>query len=229
MVCGLLRRFFLAEVLPMLKNRRILCASGCLFIIAASALSNGQDKTPRKEPMFALPPARGQAPAAAPAKPNGQKPAEKEKEEQPRVPVKLDIKRAGRPEGKELNVSTRYYLWSDSDGWHLRSCCKDNYFATFQGEVTLVGGTFEKFRTIELERKGKHPDAWQVSEDRTKLQYVINSSDHPDGFDFTVKGKDAVVVFDLKIAGKSQPKRIFIGHDNLHPPSNYFEFPAKHD
>ena len=142
--------------------------------------------------------------------------------------MKLDIKRSGRPEDKELNVSSRYYLWSDPDGWHIRSCCKDGYFATFKGEIALNGGTFEKFRTIELERKGKHPDAWQVSADRTKLEFVINSSDHPDGFDFTVKGKDATVTFDLKVGGKEQPKRIFIGHDNLHPPKAYFEFPAKH-
>jgi hypothetical protein len=224
----------------MLRNRPFHCAA-CFVLLAAGALGHAQDK-PKKEPTFALPPAPGStpggAPAAAPggapagkpgepAKPGAKKPDAKEEKE--RVPVKLDIKVSGRPEGKELDVPARYYVWTDPDGWHVRSCCKDKYFATFKGEVTLKnGGTFEKFRPIELERKGAHPDAWEVSADRTKLQFIINSSDHPDGFDFTVKGDEAAVVFDLKVAGKEQPKRIFIGHDNLHPPSAYFEFPANH-
>ncbi|HVJ67679.1 MAG TPA: hypothetical protein VM510_06840, partial [Caulifigura sp.] len=206
-----------------------------VLIVLTSSLSHAQQKgqpKPPAAPKFALP---GTTPAPAPGTPPAapEKPADKKNDPKPekeRVPVKLDIKKFGRPEGKELDVSSRYYLWSDGDGWHLRSCCKDGYFATFKGEIRLTnGGTFEKFRTIELERKGQHPDAWQVSEDRTKLEFVINSSDHPDGFDFTVKGKEATVIFDLKVSGKEQPKRIFIGHDNLHPPSAYFEFPAKHD
>lgn len=197
----------------------------CVLTAGASELLFGQEK-----PKFALPPAPGTPPAARPAagsKPAGE--AAKPGEAKERTPVKLDIKRKGRPEGKELNVPARYYLWSDPDGWHLRSCTKDGYVAKFNGEITLKGGTFEKFRPIELEPKGKHPDAWQVSPDRTQLKFAIQSSDHPDGFDFTVKGKDATVVFDLKVGGKEQPKRIFIGHDNLHPSSTYFEFPAKHD
>jgi hypothetical protein len=219
----------------MLRNQRLHCAATCLFIMAAGTLSHAQDK-PKKEPTFALPPVPGSAPApgaapaakpGAPAKPDGNK-NDKEPPKD-RKPVKLDIKVSGRPEGKELDVSYRYYVWTDPDGWHVRSCCKDKTYATFKGEITLQnGGTFEKFRPIELERKGKHPDAWQVSEDRKKLEFIINSSDHPDGFDFTVKGDDATVVFDLKAGGKEQPKRIFIGHDNLHPPSAYFEFPANH-
>ena len=209
----------------MIRTRLVVC---CVLSAGVSGLLFGQEK-----PKFALPPAPGAAPAAAPA--TGNKPAgeaakpEADQEAKERTPVKLDIKRTGRPEGKELNVPARYYLWSDPDGWHLRSCTKDRFVAKFDGEITLKGGTFEKFRPIELELKGKHPDAWQVSPDRTQLKFAIQSSDHPDGFDFTVKGRDATVVFDLKVGGKEQPKRIFIGHDNLHPPSGYFEFPAKHD
>jgi len=199
-------------------------------VVAISSAAPGQEIRQSLVPT----PAPGAAPAAAPAKPGAPaaKAAKGEKsaptEEKERKPEKLDIKSFGRPEGKELNVSSRYYLWHDGDGWHIRSCCKDGYYATFQGEIEVKGGTFEKLRTIELEAKGKHPDAWQLSEDRTKLKFIINSSDHPDGFDFTVKGKDATAVFDLKIGNKAQPKRIYIGHDNLHPPTAYFEFPADH-
>lgn len=219
----------------MLRDQSLRWLTGGLFLVSSLvcfAQQKGQPK-PSSEPKFNLPgstptPSPAATPAPAPARPADKTPEEKPAKE--RVPVKLDIKKFGRPEGKELDVSYRYYLWSDGDGWHLRSCCRDGYHATFKGEITLTnGGTFEKFRTIELEKKGKYPDAWQVSEDRTKLEFVINSSDHPDGFDFTVKGKDATIVFDLKAQGKEQPKRIFIGHDNLHPPSAYFEFPADHD
>jgi len=208
----------------MLRNHFLNGVAVCLLVVATGASTSAQGKA-KKPPTFALPPTPGAAPAAPPAAA-----AEAPKEAKERVPVKPDFKKSGRPEGKELDVPARYYLWTDPDGWHVRSCCKDRFFATFKGEITLTnGGTFEKFRTIELERKGKHPDAWQVSEDRTKLEFVINSSDHPDGFDFTVKGPaEATVIFDLKVGGKEQPKRIFIGHDNQHPSSAYFEFPASH-
>lgn len=211
------------------------------LLMAACAVGHAQNK-PKKEPTFVLPPAAGGVPGGTPGAAPGAAPATKpgvadqpgaktpeEKEVKERVPVKLDIKVSGRPEGKELDVPARYYVWRDPDGWHVRSCCKDGFFDSFQGEITLKdGGKFEKFRPIELERKGKHADLWQVNQERTKLQFVMYSSDQPDGFDFTVKGDDASVVFDLKVREKDQPKRIFIGHDNLHPPSGYFEFPANH-
>ena len=186
----------------------------------------GTDTTlgPLATPPSGQPASAPKSAAGAPAKPGA--PPAKEPEE--RKPEQLTLKHSGRPEGKELDVSTRYYLWSDPDGWHLRSCCKDKYYATFKGVVTVTGGKFAKFRPIELEAKGKHPDAWVVNEDRTRLEYVINSSDHPDGFDFTVAGKDAVLTFDLKVGDKERPKQIYIGHDNLHPKTSFFEVPADH-
>jgi hypothetical protein len=203
------------------------------FVLTTTVVLAQGQKKPAKEPMFALPGGTPSVvPGAPPAAKPGASPAAPGKKEEPpkeRKPDKLDIKVSGRPEGKELDVPARYYVWTDPDGWHIRSCCKDKFFANFKGEITLKnGGTFEKLRPIELERKGAHPDAWELSADRTKIQFDINSSDHPDGFDFTVKGDDAAIVFDLKVANKDQPRRIFIGHDNLHPPSGYFEFPANH-
>jgi hypothetical protein len=212
----------------MLRNRPI-CRATTLLIVVAGSVAYGQGK-PKNEPVFTVPgsapapAAPAGKPAAAPVKPDAKKEEPKE-----RKPAKLDIKVSGRPEGKELDVPARYYVWTDPDGWHIRSCCKDRYFANFKGEITLTnGGTFEKLRTIELERKGAHPDAWEISADRTKIRFDINSSDHPDGFDFTIDGDDATVIFDLKVANKEQPKRIFIGRDNLHPPSAFFSFPANH-
>jgi len=166
------------------------------------------------------------APGAKPSAPNAEaeKPAEKEVE---RVPVKLDIKHAGRPLGKELDVSSRYYVWSDPDGWHIRSACKSGYFAGFQGEITAINGTFEKIRPIALEAKGAHPDSWSLNPERNTLKFAMHTGDRPDGFDFTIKGKDASVTFDLKIGNKERAKQIYIGHDNLHPPKAFFEFPAR--
>ncbi|QDT56526.1 hypothetical protein Pan44_45810 [Caulifigura coniformis] len=168
------------------------------------------------------------APGSKPAAPKeaAEKPAEKKEVE--RVPVKLDIKHVGRPLGKELDVSSRYYVWSDPDGWHIRSACKSGYFAGFQGEITAINGTFEKIRPIALEAKGAHPDSWLLNPERTTLKFTMHTGDKPDGFDFTIKGKDASLTFDLKIGNKERPKQIFIGYDNLHPPKSFFEFPAKH-
>ncbi len=206
-----------------------------LFLLALAVGEPSHADNPpatSKKPTFALPSAAGQDPSAAPvagqaAPPaaTAAKPAEKEAE---RVPVKLDIKHSGRPLGKELSVSSRYYLWSDPDGWHIRSACKHGYFAGFQGEITATNGTFEKIRPIALEVKGTHADSWSLNPERNKLTFVMHTGDKPDGFDFTIKGKDATVTFDLKIGQRANARQIYIGRDNLHPPKAFFEFPAAH-
>src|SRR5436190_19867708 len=166
----------------MLRNRQLHCVAIALVFLTAGTSGHGQNK-PKSAPTFAIPgaapaPTPG-APAAKPAVPASPNTDKKEEAPKERKPDKLDIKVSGRPEGKELDVPARYYVWTDPDGWHLRSCCTDKFFANFKGEVTLNGGgTFEKFRPIELERKGAHPDAWELSADRKKIQFDINSSDH---------------------------------------------------
>jgi hypothetical protein len=135
------------------------------------------------------------------------------------------LKPRGRPEGKDLDVPARYYVWTDDDGWHLRTAARRT--TRFEGVIRLKQGSFEKLRAIGLESKGKFPDSWTVNKDRTEIKFDIHTAGSFDGFDFTLKNaKEAVVGFDLQVSGKPQPQKIFVGKDNAHPKEGSFEFPA---
>jgi hypothetical protein len=157
------------------------------------------------------------------SKPNPAPPASEKAAEEDAV-----LKPRGRPEGKDLDVPARYYVWTDDDGWHLRTAARR--MTRFEGVIRLKQGSFEKLRAIGLESKGKSPDAWTVNKDRTEIKFDINTAGSFDGFDFTSKNpKDTIVGFELQVAGKSQPQKIFVGKGNAHPPEATFEFPAGTD
>jgi hypothetical protein len=135
------------------------------------------------------------------------------------------LKPRGRPEGKELDVPARYYVWTDDDGWHLRTAARR--MTRFEGVIRLKQGNFEKLRAIGLESKGKFPDTWTVNKERTEIKFDIHTAGSFDGFDFTSKNpKETIVGFDLQVSGKPQPQKIFVGKDNDHPKEASFEFPV---
>jgi hypothetical protein len=134
------------------------------------------------------------------------------------------------PEGRFsddlINKVPRYYVWHDAEGWHVRSTSQAGTFARFDGSIKLTGGTFNRLRPIGLEGKGKNPDKWQVSKDRTEITFEIATDSSFDGFDFTVNGKAARVAFDLNIAKKGYPNRIYVGKGGKHPVETKFDFAA---
>lgn len=139
-----------------------------------------------------------------------------------------DISPQGKPEQKLVKVDTaRYFVWQDSEGWHLRTASRG--LVKFTGSITLSSGTFGKLRTAGLEKKGKYPDQWELNGQRNKVLFEVFTSNSFDGFDFDVRGKEAAVEFELKIGkeARSMPKRIFIGADNAHPEQVKFSFPAE--
>jgi len=121
-------------------------------------------------------------------------------------------------EGKLVDRTARFYLWSDAQGWHLRCAARDRTLIKFTGTLELSDGEFGKLRPIGLEAKGKVADKWAVDEARRKLEFEIHTSNSFDGFDFTLaKAKSANLTCRLHVNGKPQPHRIFIGKDNRHP------------
>lgn len=126
-------------------------------------------------------------------------------------------------EGKLVDRTARYYVWSDAQGWHLRCAARDRTLIKFTGTLELSDGEFGKLRPIGLEAKGKVADKWVVDEARRKLEFEINTSNSFDGFDFTLaKTKTANLACELHVNGKPQPNRIFIGKDNRHPTAAAF-------
>jgi hypothetical protein len=131
-------------------------------------------------------------------------------------------------EGKLTDRPPRYYIWTDPQGWHLRSAAKEGGVIKFEGSIELTGGEFGKLRPVGLEAKGKFADAWRVDETRRKIDFKIFTSGAFDGFDFTIsKAKDAQVQFDMKIGPNYAPARVFIGKDNAHPKMVPFSLPAE--
>jgi len=136
------------------------------------------------------------------------------------------ISPSGRFSDDLTGARARYYVWSDGDTWHLRTCSRRNVFAKFTGTVKLNNGTFNRLRQIGLERKGRYADKWSVSQDRRTITFEIWTTSSFDGFDFDVNGADATVEFDVKIGGEARPGRIYIGNEGLHPTEAKFTFPA---
>jgi hypothetical protein len=120
---------------------------------------------------------------------------------------------------------SRYYVWRDVEGWHLRTASQRNRLSKFMGSIVLHGGTFSKLRPVGLERRGGGADDWTVAEDRSQVEFEIQTTSSFDGFDFTVSD-DAYITFDLTIGNRKYPKRIFIGRDGQHPAETKFTLPA---
>lgn len=120
----------------------------------------------------------------------------------------------------------RYYVWRDSEGWHIRSASQRNRLIRFHGSITLIGGTFGKLRPVGLERRGGAADKWQLSEDRSQLEFEILTTSSFDGFDFSIDGSGAHVTFDLNMGKRKFPKRIYIGSEGQHPADAEFTLPA---
>lgn len=133
----------------------------------------------------------------------------------------------GRPDEKLIDQPQRYYVWHDSEGWHLRSAAKG--LTKFDGTVKVVGGTFRKLRPAGLESKGTGADQWKVDEKREEIRFSIQTSTSFDGFDFDLAGDAKSLEFDLSMGGQKRPRRIFVGRKATHPAEAAFSLPADPD
>lgn len=133
----------------------------------------------------------------------------------------------GRPDERLMKQERRYYIWHDMEGWHIRSASQ--YLHKFEGVIRMTGGAFRNCRPIGLESKGSGADGWLMNKDRTELKFLINTSTSFDGFDFDCARGTTEIEFDLMVAGKKEPKRIFVGRKAAHPQSTTFKLPADPD
>jgi hypothetical protein len=133
----------------------------------------------------------------------------------------------GRPDERLMKQERRYYIWHDTEGWHIRSASQ--YLHKFEGTLRMTGGAFRNCRPIGLESKGSGADRWLMNKDRTELKFLINTSTSFDGFDFDCGRGTTEIEFDLMVAGKKEPRRIFSGREGANPRSTTFKLPADPD
>lgn len=126
-----------------------------------------------------------------------------------------------------MKQERRYYVWHDAEGWHLRSVSQNLH--KFEGAIRLSGGEFRKCRPVGLESTGSGADLWQLNQERTELKFLIKTSTSFDGFDFDCGRGTTEIEFDLLVAGKKEPRRIFIGRKAENPKSVTFTLPADPD
>jgi dienelactone hydrolase len=134
----------------------------------------------------------------------------------------------GRPEGVHAGEGRRYQLWADAEGWHLRTIAGPDHEVHFRGTIAVKGGSLDAVHGVLTESKGKGADRWMAGPDQKSIVFDFATRDQ-DGMSFVVRGKDAMLSFQLEI-GEDAPKfdadRVFIGKDGHHPKGNPFELEA---
>ena len=130
-----------------------------------------------------------------------------------------------RPEGSIVDQTARYYVWYDSQGWHIRSTAKG--LRTFHGTVRVKDARIKSCVPVGLKdgRQKGMPDAWRVNDKRSELTFRFRTAAKSDGFDINVEG-DGQIEFDLAIDEQKKPQAIFVGGGKGHPDNVPFSLPA---
>jgi hypothetical protein len=133
----------------------------------------------------------------------------------------------GRPEGSIVDQTARYYIWYDSQRWHLRTTAKVG--RNFNGTIRVKDARIKSCLSVGLKndrQKKTASDAWQVNAARTELKYEFRTGQLSDGFDFVVEG-DGEIEFELLIDTQKNPRAIFVGREGQHPSKNPFSLPVE--
>lgn len=134
------------------------------------------------------------------------------------------ISAVGRPNNYKLADPARYFVWHDSDGWHLRVTAPRNRSIVFKGAIRLHGAKFLAVRPIGIDKK---TDAGSMSPDKTELTFQFTTSGKFDGFDFNLDAADeSKIEFELLSFGRKAADRIFIGGKAANPKAYQFALDA---
>src|SRR5262249_31200939 len=101
------------------------------------------------------------------------------------------IKPPGQPKNFKKRKVTRYAVWHDKNGWHLRTTTKKREHH-FRGHITVEGGTLGKVHSYHLEKEGRLEDHWKVGPKRHTVTFDFKTDKGIDGINFTV-GKKATL------------------------------------
>ena len=130
------------------------------------------------------------------------------------------------PQGEpklEIGKASRWYVWHDKAGWHIRTTTGGN-LREFHGMICIVEGNITQFEPVKSE--GKKQDWWKMADERRVVRMNLQTAGKLDGFDFKVSDKAKEIVFDLKISGSDKADQVLIGKNAVNPKSGTFVVPA---
>ncbi|MCA9055198.1 MAG: hypothetical protein KDA75_15265 [Planctomycetaceae bacterium] len=131
---------------------------------------------------------------------------------------------SGRPNNYGIGEPSRYYVWHDNQGWHLRCTSPKGKAYGYKGRLRLHKATFLAVRPIGVD---KREDSYGVNRAKDELAFKFLTGAQFDGVDFNVKAEDdAKIEFELFCFGKKTPKRIFIGASAGNPKAHQFALDA---
>lgn len=123
-----------------------------------------------------------------------------------------------RPSGFQETSGPGFWIWrGPNEGWHVRTTTGGKEHS-FWGEVAVTGGsgvmTALKANRTELNDRVRGNPSGAAFEFRT--------AGFQDGIDFKVD-PGSCLVFELKLDGKAQPKKIYLGGRQVNPSTNHFK------
>jgi hypothetical protein len=107
-----------------------------------------------------------------------------------------------------------YFLWKQSDGFHLRWTTKKKKAHNFQGKIICQD-------KVKIIRRVLNENLYKINEvDRNTIEWNTILQENIDGLDFMTPGN---FTLELRVDKKKvKPKNIFIGPQMIHPKQNPF-------
>ena len=141
-----------------------------------------------------------------------------------------DLSPVGKPEGFKKGLSSRYAIWHDAEGWHVRTTAGDKGPHAFAGNIEIIGGKMAALSTIGVEgasAKKKEADTGIWNPQKTVFKFTLKTgAGHTDGFDLKLTDPATTLKFTLTIGGDEAPGKVFIGAKGAHPKAATFYLPA---
>jgi len=122
----------------------------------------------------------------------------------------------GRPAGFQAGLPDGFWIWRDSNGWHLRVTHDEKTRKVFSGSITAT----DRLRSIRF--RTEPGDTLVRSADGRSAAFRFTNYGGVDGIDFAA-GCSQDVIFRLAIGGaKADPVLIRLGSEQQNPASNPF-------
>jgi hypothetical protein len=124
----------------------------------------------------------------------------------------------GRPPGFKAGAAAAYWIWlGPRGGWRVRTTTGDSSHV-FRGHVRALTGPPAVISSVQPTRTEFSDRIWKT---QTGWAFSFKTSGHADGFSFLTR-EPVCVVFDLQLDGGPEPKRVFVGREQVEPQSGFF-------
>lgn len=142
-----------------------------------------------------------------------------------------EVSPVGKPEGFKRGLSSRYAVWFDEEGWHVRTTSGARPPHAFAGSIEIIGGKMVNLQMVGIEGKAggkKDGDRGTWNAQKTAFTFTLKTGEgHTDGFDLKVTDGAKALKFTLTAGGDEAPAKVFIGAGAEHPKAATFYLPAR--